>query len=155
MAKSEQRIICRNKDAARHYEFEENYEAGMVLLGTEVKSLREGKAQLKDAYCDFRDTELYLLGAHIAPYSMSRFNHHPDRPRKLLLRKQELKRLYGKVTERGFTIIPLKLYFKNNLVKLEIALARGKKMYDRREEIKRRDIMREMRREAKSRRYKT
>ncbi len=152
--KDGEKIVCSNREAGRHYSFEERYEAGMVLTGTEVKSLREGQAHLKDSYCDFRgDTELYLISAHIAPYALSKyFNHPPERPRKLLLKKHELKRLLGKVSERGLTIVPLKIYFKNGRAKLEIALAKGKKMYDRREDIKKRDLQREMQREAKYRR---
>jgi len=149
-----EKIVCSNREAGRHYTFEERYEAGMALTGTEVKSLREGRAHLKDSYCDFRGpTELYLLSAHIAPYAMSKhFNHAPERPRKLLLRKRELKRLLGKVSERGLTLVPLKIYFKNGKAKLELALAKGKKIYDRREEIKKRDLQRELQREAKYRR---
>jgi len=152
MREQGEKIVCRNREAARHYELEDRFEAGMVLLGTEVKSLREGKSQLKDSYCDFKNTELFLIGAHIAPYAMSKFfNHPPERPRKLLLRKPELKKLYSRVAERGYTIVPLKIYFKNGLAKLEIALARGKKLYDRREDIKKRDLERELQREAKHR----
>lgn len=153
MAKSEEKIVCRNREAGRLYQLEERFEAGMALLGSEVKSLREGRANLKDAYARFEGRELYLVQAHIAPYFQAGiFNHNPERARKLLLNKRELKRLLGKVTERGYTIIPLKIYFKKGRAKLEIALAKGKKVYDRREEIKKRDLEREMRREAKYRR---
>ncbi len=152
MREQGEKIVCRNREASRHYEFEDRFEAGMVLLGTEVKSLRAGRIQLKDSYCDFKNGELFLISAHISPYEMGTFfNHPPERPRKLLLKKQELKKLYGRVAERGFTIVPLTVYFKNGLAKLEIALARGKKTYDRREEIKMRDLNRELQREAKHR----
>ncbi len=156
MAKNEPKIICRNREAERRYQLEERYEAGISLLGTEVKSLREGRANLKDSYCRFEEGELYLVGAHIAPYPQAKFfNHNPERPRKLLLHKKQLKRLLGKVTERGYTIVPTKIYFNpRGIAKVEIALAKGKKLYDRREEIKKRDLERELRREAKlKRRY--
>ncbi len=154
MAKNESRIICRNREAERKYHLEERYEAGISLLGTEVKSLRERRANLKDAYCKFDGDELYLVNAHISPYPQSKFfNHPPERERKLLLHKKELKRLLGKVTERGYTIIPTKIYFNSRgMAKVEIALAKGKKLYDRREEIKKRDLERELRREAKRKR---
>jgi len=147
-----EKVVCRNREAVRHYHFDDRYEAGMALKGTEVKSLREGMASLKDAYCDFTNDELFLVNAHISVYPYSKFfTHNPDRPRKLLLHRQELKRLHGKVSERGFTIIPLRIYFKRGKAKVEIALARGKKLFDRREEIKKRDLDRELRREAKYR----
>jgi SsrA-binding protein len=150
---SDEKVVCRNREAGRHYEFLERYEAGLSLRGTEVKSLREGMAALKDAYCDFENGELYMIGSHISPYPYSKFfNHNPDRQRKLLLHKQQLKRLYGKVSERGFTIIPLRIYFKKSKAKVEIAIAKGKKLFDHRENIKKRDLMREMRREEKYRR---
>jgi SsrA-binding protein len=148
----DQKVVCRNREASRYYQLEDRYEAGIALRGTEVKSLREGSANLKDAYCDFQDEELYLIGAHISAYPYSKFfNHNPDRSRKLLLHRSELKRLLGKVSERGFTIVPLKIYFKKRTAKLEIALARGKKLFDHREDIKKRDMQKEMRREFKYR----
>jgi len=150
---SDEKIVCRNREAARHYSFEEVFEAGLALRGSEVKSLREGLAQLKDAYCDFQDDELYLIGAHISPYPYAKnFNHNPDRTRKLLLHRLQLKRLLGKTSQRGLTIVPLKIYFKRGRAKVEIALAKGKKLFDHREDIKKRDMMRDMRREMKYRR---
>jgi len=148
-----EKIVCRNREASRYYQIEDRYEAGISLKGTEVKSLREGLANLKDSYCDFQGDELFLIAAHISPYPYSAvFNHKPDRSRKLLLHRQELKRLMGKVNERGYTIVPLRIYFKRRRAKIEIALARGKKLFDHREEIKKRDLAREARRELKYRR---
>jgi len=124
-----------------------------VLKGTEVKSLRLGKANIEDSYARFRHGELYLLNAHISPYPHAAGeNHDPTRPRKLLLRRRELKRLLGKLTERGYTLIPLKLYFRNEYAKVELALAKGKKKADKRETIRRREEQREMER-ARKRRY--
>jgi SsrA-binding protein len=117
----------------------------MVLLGTEVKSLREGRANLKDSYAAVKKTEVFLHGLHISPYSHASFdNHNPERVRKLLLHKREIKRLLGKTTEKGFSLIPLKIYFKQGRVKVELALARGKKLYDKRESLKRKEEAREM-----------
>lgn len=148
----DEKVVCRNREASRYYQLGDHYEAGMVLRGTEVKSLRDGMANLKDAYCDFQNEELFLIGAHITAYPYSKFfNHKPDRTRKLLLHKTELKRLLGKVNERGFTIVPIRLYFKKRTAKLEIALARGKKLFDHKEDIKKRDLQRDMRREFKYR----
>jgi len=122
------------------------------LLGSEVKSLRGGKANLSDSYGKFRGGEVYLVEAHISPYEQAgRQNHEPLRERKLLLHKKEIKKLLGKVSERGFSLIPLKMYFKNGKVKVEMALARGKKTYDKREAIKKKDQRREMERMAKYR----
>jgi SsrA-binding protein len=123
-----------------------------VLKGTEVKSLRQGKASIDDAYARFRDGEIYLYNAHISPYSHATVEGHvPERPRKLLLHHHELRRLLGKVQERGYTLIPLKLYFKDDHAKVEIALARGKKKVDKRETIRRREQQREMARARKRR----
>ena len=141
------KIICTNRKARHNYEIIETYEAGMVILGSEVKSLREGRADLSDAYGKFKDGELYLIDMHIAPYpNAAHFNHEPKRPRKLLMHKRELKRLMGKVEQRGMTLIPLKVYFKNGYAKVELALAKGKKVIDRREEIKRREEKRQLQR---------
>lgn len=145
-----EKLICTNRRAKMAYEIDERYEAGLVLLGSEVKSLREGRANLKDSYASFNGPELYLVGAHIAPYApANQLNHNPERARKLLLHKKELKRLIGKIQERGYTLIPLRLYFKRGKAKVELGLAKGKKLYDRREELKRRDQERELRREDK------
>ncbi|TCK04622.1 SsrA-binding protein SmpB [Phorcysia thermohydrogeniphila] len=135
----------KNKKAYHDYEILEKYEAGIALKGTEVKSLREGKANLRDAFVRIEDGEAYLFNAYIAPYSHGNlFNHEPTRKRKLLLHKSEIKRLFGKSQEKGLTIIPLRMYFnERGKVKVEIALAKGRKKYDKREAIKRRELERE------------
>jgi SsrA-binding protein len=139
------KIITQNKKAFHDFEIIEKFEAGMVLLGTEVKSLREGRANLKDSYAKVRRSEVYLIGLHISPYSHASFdNHDPERQRKLLLHSFEIKRLLGKTQERGFSLVPLKLYFKDGKAKVEIALARGKKEYDKRESLRRKEENREM-----------
>lgn len=146
------KIICRNRKALFEYAIDALYEAGLVLTGTEVKSLRQGKASINDAYARFKDGEIYLYNAHISPYSHAAVDsHNPERPRKLLLNRWELKRLLGKTQERGFTLIPLRMYFKNEHAKVEIALARGKKKADKRETIRRREEQREMERAKKRR----
>jgi len=146
------KIICKNRKAHFNFEIEETFEAGIALLGSEVKSLRNGKANLSDAYAKFIAGEVFLVDAHISPYEQAnRANHDPLRDRKLLLHKREIRKLFGKVSERGFSLIPLKLYFKNGKVKAEMALARGKKIYDKREAIKKKDQRREMERMAKYR----
>ena len=143
--RSELKIICQNKKARHDYELGERFEAGLVLTGTEVKSLRLGKANLVDAYARFQGGELFLVGAHISPCPWAYFdNHDPLRKRKLLLRRQELKRLYGRLQEQGQSFIPLKLYFKNGLAKAELALARGKKNPDKRQSLKEAEARREM-----------
>jgi SsrA-binding protein len=147
------KIVCQNKKARHDYHIIEVIEAGMVLLGTEVKSLREGRANLKDSYARIRDGELYLLQAHISPYSHASYdNHDPERVRKLLVHKRELKRLTGKTQEKGLTLVPLKIYFKDGKAKIELALASGKKSYDKRETLKRKTQTREMERAIKERR---
>ena len=141
------RLVCQNKKAYHDYEILETFEAGMVLLGTEVKSLREGRANLKDSYAKVRKSEIYLYGLHISPYTHASYdNHEPERVRKLLLHRYEIKRLVGKTQERGFSLIPLKIYFKEGKAKVELALARGKKLYDKRETLKRKEETREMER---------
>jgi SsrA-binding protein len=146
------KIICRNRKALFEYTIEALYEAGLVLKGTEVKSLRQGKASINDAYARFKDGEIYLYNAHISPYSPAALDsHNPERPRKLLLNRWELKRLLGKTQERGFTLIPLRMYFKNEHAKVEIALARGKRKADKRETIRQREEKREMERARKRR----
>ncbi len=147
------KIVCHNKRALQNYEVIERYEAGIVLKGTEVKSLRMGGADLKDSYGVIRGEEVFLLNAHISPYAYgNRYNLDPDRTRKLLLHKAEIKRLIGKVNERGFTLIPIKIYFKDGRAKVELALAKGKRTIDKRETLKRRTMEREMEKEVKSRR---
>ena len=147
------KIVCQNKKARHDYHIIEVIEVGMVLLGTEVKSLREGRANLKDSYARIRDGELYLVQAHITPYSHASYdNHDPERVRKLLVHKRELKRLTGKTQEKGLTLVPLKIYFKDGKAKIELALASGKKSYDKRETLKRQTQKREMERAIKDRR---
>ncbi len=152
MAKKEssEKSICQNKTARLNYYIDDTFEAGIVLVGTEVKSLREGRANLKDSYAMVKDEEVYLHELHISPYTHgNRYNHDPLRVRKLLLHKREIKRLYGKSREKGLTLVPLKMYFKNGKVKVEIGIGRGKKLHDKREDMKlkedRRDIERAFR----------
>ncbi|HEU19980.1 MAG TPA: SsrA-binding protein SmpB [Deltaproteobacteria bacterium] len=141
------KIICQNKQARRNFFIDDTYEAGMVLVGTEVKALREGRANLTDSYAAVKNDELFLLDMHISPYSHgNRYNHEPRRMRKLLLHKREIRKIYGKTKERGFTIVPLKVYFKNGKAKVEIGLGKGKKLYDKREDLKQRDDKRDMER---------
>ena len=143
--KQEEAIVTRNKKAAFQYHLGETYEAGLVLTGSEVKSLRAGRADLKDSYVRIHEGEAFLVGAHIHTYPYAhQFNHEPERDRKLLLHKAEINRLYGKVREKGATLIPLSLYFKRGRAKLEFAVARGKKLHDRRNDIKARDAAREV-----------
>jgi SsrA-binding protein len=147
---AEEKIVCTNKTARRDYFITDTYEAGIVLQGTEVKSLREGRANLKDSYAQIKDGELFLVNCHISPYTYgNQFNHDPTRPRKLLLHKKEIRRLIGKVAEKGFTLIPLKIYFKDGIAKVELGLAKGKKAYDKREDMKERDAQREVERALK------
>ena len=143
--KSAEKIIAQNKTARLHYFIDETYEAGIVLVGTEVKSLREGRANLKDSYAVVREGEVFLHELHISPYTFgNRNNHEPLRVRKLLLHNREIKRLYGKSRERGLSIVPLKLYFKRGKLKVEIGVGQGKKLYDKRDELKKRDDRRDM-----------
>jgi len=145
--------ICTNRKAYHDYHIEETFEAGIVLTGTEVKSLREGKANLKDSFAKIKDGELFLVNAHISPYSCGNiYNHEPKRERKLLMHKREINRLFGKVKERGYTLVALSMYFdKRNRAKMEIALAKGKTLYDKRESIKRKDEKRLTEREMRLR----
>jgi len=150
------KLICTNRKARRDYQILETMEAGLVLVGTEVKSLRDGHAQLKDSYAGIEEGELYLYNTHINPYRMgNRFNHEPTRTRKLLMHDREIKRLIGKIQEKGLTLIPLRLYFNDaGKVKVELGLARGKKDYDKRRDIAERDAKREMERAAKDKEWK-
>jgi SsrA-binding protein len=146
-----QRDIAVNRRARHDYFIEESLEAGIVLTGSEVKSLRAGKAQLKDSYARIERGEAWLVNAHISEYSpAAQFGHEPIRRRKLLLHTREIERLIGKTKESGLTLIPLRLYFKHGRAKVEIGLARGKKLYDKRESIKERETRREMDRAMKS-----
>jgi len=133
--------IAVNKKVRHHYELLESFEAGLALQGVEVKSLRQGKVSFKDGYVDFKDDEAWLKGVHIAPYENAGYvTVNPERERKLLLHTYEIKRLTAKVEQKGLSVVPVKLYFKNGKVKLEIAIARGKKLHDKREDLKQRDI---------------
>jgi SsrA-binding protein len=138
--------VATNRQAAFRYNLLERYEAGIVLQGSEVKSLRNGSAQLKDAYAEVRDGELWLRNMYIAPYEPARENHDPERPRKLLLHRREIERLIGKTAERGLTLVPTRLYFSGPRAKVELALARGKEMHDKRRSIKDREQKREIER---------
>lgn len=148
-----EKLIARNRKARYEYHLEDIFDAGLVLKGSEVKALRQGKASINEAYCTVEGGEVWLKDAHIGHYDKSsRFNLPEKRPRKLLLNSREIKKLIGAVSRKGYTITPLRLYFnERGYAKLEIALARGKKVYDKREDIKRRDIERETRREYKIR----
>ena len=144
---SGEKIIAQNKTARLNYFIEDTYEAGIALVGTEVKALREGKANLKDSYALVNNGEVFVHEMHISPYTFgNRQNHDPLRVRKLLLHKGEIKRLYGKSRERGLALIPLKLYFKSGKVKMEIGVGRGKKLYDKRESLRVKDDRREIER---------
>ena len=139
--------IARNRQASFRFNLLERIEAGIVLTGTEVKSLREGKAQIKDGYASLRDGEVWLHNVHIPPYApASRENHEPERPRKLLMHKREIERLIGKTQERGLTLVPTRVYFKGRNAKVEIALAKGKDVRDRRRDLKDREQRREIER---------
>jgi SsrA-binding protein len=147
-----EKTIAENRRARHEYHLSDRVEAGLVLTGSEVKSLREGGAQLRRSYADLRDGELWLVGAHIAPYEQAGIeNHDPDRDRKLLLHRKEIDSLTGKVLERGFTLVPTRLYFKDGRAKVEIALARGKDVRDKRRDIARRDADRQIERALKQR----
>lgn len=146
------KTVTENRKARHEYHILETHEAGMALTGTEVKSLRAGKANLQDSYARVENAELMLYNMHISPYEQgNRFNHEPKRTRRLLMHKQEIMRLLGKTREKGLALIPLKVYFKNGLAKVELALAKGKKLYDRREDVAERDARREMDRAVKER----
>jgi SsrA-binding protein len=136
--------VATNRQAAFRYNLLERVEAGIVLQGSEVKSLRSGSVQLKDAYAEVSDGEVWLRNMHIAPYAPARENHDPDRPRKLLLHRREIERLIGKTAEKGLTIVPTRVYFKGSRAKVELAVATGKQMHDKRRAIKDRDQKREI-----------
>ncbi len=146
------KVVATNRKAYHDYHIEETHEAGIVLTGTEIKSVRAGSVNLKDAYAVVKDGEAWLLNVHISPYEpASRENVDPDRGRKLLLHRQEINRLMGRVQEKGLTMIPLRLYLKKNRAKVELALVRGKRQYDKREAIAKRDTDREIQRALKER----
>jgi SsrA-binding protein len=147
------KVVCRNKRAFHEYQIHDTLECGVVLTGTEVKSLRDGNASLEDAYAKLDQGEVWLLGSDIPEYAMgNRMNHKPKRPRKLLLHRREIDKFAGKASQQGFTLVPLKLYFKNGLAKVEVAVARGKQLHDKREAKKKADAQREIRRAMTDRR---
>ncbi|HAF66253.1 MAG: SsrA-binding protein SmpB [Bacillota bacterium] len=148
------KTVVRNRRARHDYIIEEVIEAGIALIGTEVKSLRAGRASLQDAYAQVVDGEVFLKNAHIDQYEpAARFNHDPLRPRRLLLHKREIRKLASRVAQRGYTLVPLSIYFRDGKAKVELALARGKKSYDKREAIRERDLEREARRAVRQRDY--
>jgi SsrA-binding protein len=150
MAADEEKNITVNRKARHEYTILQSYEAGIVLQGTEVKSLRAGKANLVDSYGTIKNNEVWLIGAHISEYTQGNINNHiPNRDRKLLLNRSEIRKLIGKVKEKGLTLIPLRLYFKNGKVKVELALVKGKREYDKRETIAKRDFQRDQERRIK------
>ncbi len=144
------RVVAQNKKAYHEYFVDEKYEAGISLFGTEVKSIRAGAVNLKDSYCSFKNGELYVLGMHVSPYEKGNiFNHEPHRERKLLMHRRELNKLFGLVAQKGFTLVPLSLYFSGKNVKVEIGLCRGKKLYDKRDTAAKNEANREMDRRMK------
>jgi len=150
MAGGKVKVVATNRKAYHDYHIQDPIEAGIVLTGSEIKSIRAGRVNLRDGYALFRDGELWLHNCHVSPYDpASRQNHEPMRPRKLLLHRRELNRLAGRVQEKGYTIVPLRLYLRDGLAKVEIAMARGKKQYDKRQTIAKRDADREIRRAIK------
>ena len=147
------KYIAENRKARHDYFIHETYEAGIALTGTEVKSLRQGKANLKDSFCRIEHGELLLLGMHISPYEQgNRFNHDPLRTRRLLMHKYEILKLFGKTKEKGYTLIPLNLYFKKGKVKVTVALVSGKKLYDKRQTLAEKEAKRDIERRMKERR---
>ena len=147
------KLIADNRKAGFDYHILETFEAGLALTGTEVKAIREGRVNLRDSYCRLERAEAFLLGAHVGQYSHGGYAvHDPVRPRKLLLKRDELNKLLGRTTERGLTIVPLRMYFKKGRVKVAVALAKGKKTFDKRETIRRREADRETRAAVKTRR---
>jgi SsrA-binding protein len=150
--KQAERIIADNRKAAHDYHLLETFEAGMVLVGTEVKAIREGRANLRDSFCRVEGGEVFAYNIHISPYSSRGYaDHEPTRRRKLLLHREEIRKLVGKTVERGMTLVPVRMYFKNGRIKLAISLAKGKKTHDKRETVKRREAERETRAAIKAR----
>jgi SsrA-binding protein len=146
------KLIANNKKAFHDYHVLESFEAGMVLSGSEVKSLRDGHVQLKDSYVIFKDDELWLQNCHISQYSASSYNNHePERLRKLLMHRNEIDKIIGQLKEKGLTMVPLKIYFKEGKAKVEVALVKGKKAHDKRDDIKKRDAKRELDQARKAR----
>lgn len=143
-----EKIIAKNKQAYHEYFIEEKYEAGLVLVGTEVKSIRQGKVNLKDSYVSIKDGEAFVYNMHISPYEKGNiYNVDPLRPKKLLLNKREIRKLIGFTTLKGYSLIPLSLYLKNGLVKMELSVAKGKKLYDKRQDMAKKDAQRRMQRQ--------
>jgi len=154
MGKESMKLIANNKKAYHDYFIEDTYEAGISLAGTEVKSLRMGKCSVKESFVRIEKGEMIVYGMHISPYEKGNiFNKDPLRPRKLLLHKYEINKMAGKMAEKGYTIVPLKVYFKGSLVKVEIGLAKGKKLYDKRQDIAKKDAKREAERDFKIRNF--
>lgn len=146
--------IATNKKARHNYLIESEYEAGIVLVGTEVKSIRQGRVSFQDAYADIKNNEIFLRQLHISPYKYAYYSNHKSlRSRKLLLHAYEIKKLKSKIKERGYTLVPLKIFFKNSKIKVTIGLGKGKKLFDKRESIKQRDIKRDLDRERKKQSY--
>ena len=155
MGKESVKLIANNKKAYHDYFIDEKYEAGIELFGTEVKSLRMGKCSIKESFIKIENNQVYVYGMHISPYEKGNiFNKDPLRSRKLLLHKLEIRKLQAKIKEKGYTLVPLQVYFKGSLVKVEIGLARGKKLYDKRDDIAKKDAKREIEREFKARNSK-
>lgn len=152
MAKESMKLVANNKKAYHDYFVDEKFEAGLVLHGTEVKSLRLGKCSIKESFIRIEDGEVWVYGMHISPYEMGNiFNKDPLRPKKLLLHKYEINKLLGKIKEKGFTLVPLQVYFKDGKAKIEMGLCRGKKLYDKRQDIAKKDQRREAEKEFKIR----
>lgn len=146
------KIVTKNSKAFHDYHIEDRFEAGLVLVGTEVKSIRQGKVNLKDSYCLVKDGEIYVHGMHVSPYEQGNiFNKDPIRPRKLLMHKREINKLFAKMKQDGYAVVPLKIYFSNAKLKLEIGLAKGKKLYDKRDASAAKDAKREIDRNMKVR----
>lgn len=152
MSRRGQKVVVRNRKARHNYEIEETYEAGIVLTGTEIKSIRAGKANIQDSYARIKDGEVFLINMHVSPFEQgNRYNQDPTRERKLLLNKDEIRKLIGKTQIKGYSLIPLDLHLRNGFCKVELALAKGKKLHDKRRDIAKRDAQREMERAFKER----
>lgn len=145
-------VVARNKKATHDYFILEKFECGIVLTGTEIKSIRAGKVSIQDAYCNIKNDELYIINMHIAKYEQGNiFNHQETRNRKLLAHRREIRKMFGKITQEGLTIIPLQVYIKNGLAKIEVAICKGKKKYDKREDLRREAVKRDISRAMKNR----
>ena len=154
MAKESVKLIANSEEAYRDYFLEEKYEAGIELHGTEVKSIRMGKCSIKEAFVRIQNGEVYIYGMHVSPYEKGNiFNKDPLRPKKLLMHKTEIRKLVGKLAEQGYTLVPVEVYLKGSLVKVQIALAKGKKLYDKRQDIAKKDMKREAERDFKVRNF--